>query len=63
MADRRNETPEPRSPTSDPATSPSSRAPFASSPGGGEDLPPFQDESEADALLVSVLFYESHICR
>lgn len=37
-------------------TSPSSRgAPFASSPRGQEDMPPFQDESEADALLVSVI--------
>lgn len=35
-------------------TSPSSRgAPFASSPRGQDDMPPFQDESEADALLVS----------
>lgn len=40
----------------DGATSPSSRAPFASSParGEGEDLPPFQDESEADALLGNI---------
>ena len=45
---------DPRTPGSEPA-SPSSRgAPFASSPGGPDDLPPFRDESEADALLVSL---------
>lgn len=45
---------DPRTPASEPA-SPSSRgAPFASSPGGPEDLPPFQDESEADALLGNI---------
>ncbi|XP_078485741.1 DNA replication licensing factor mcm2 [Ciona intestinalis] len=30
------------------------RAPFASSPAHDEDLPPFQDESEADALLGNI---------
>ena len=35
-------------------TSPTNRPPFVSSPSRGdegEDLPPFQDESEVDALL------------
>ncbi|CAK8687787.1 unnamed protein product [Clavelina lepadiformis] len=38
----------------DQATSPPRRAPFASSPARDEDLPPFQDESEADALLGNI---------
>ena len=42
---------------SDMITSPTSRPPFASSPSrgeDGEDLPPFQDESEVDALLGNI---------
>ena len=43
--------------TGDMVTSPTNRPPFASSPTrgeDGEDLPPFQDESEVDALLGNV---------
>nr|CAB3263689.1 DNA replication licensing factor mcm2 [Phallusia mammillata] len=54
MADRSSEMDQ--SSVGDGATSPSNRPPFASSParGEGEDLPPFQDESEADALLGNI---------
>jgi len=39
----------------DSVTSPESRPPFASSPARAEeDLPPFQDESEADAVLGNI---------
>ena len=43
--------------TGDMVTSPTNRPPFASSPtrgDDGEDLPPFQDESEVDALLGNI---------
>lgn len=47
--------------TSDMITSPTNRPPFASSPTrgeDGEDLPPFQDESEVDALLGNAVVNE-----